>query len=502
MTKTFLYFSSFSNIFPKNVSCNNLCNQCNVKVFYVCVCVCIYIKQKSTSLSIKSHTLQWNSRSKGLRLVSITCVCSHFINDVIDMSTLNPSLCRTSILQRAGTLHQHQRHQGQAQPERLEQWRLPHHFLHLGVSARRLPRLDHGAAHLPHKELHPVRPARGHLVRAADEDLQQRRLRREKGQVCDSQLRWQWVNAVTPNNTVSLDSLVPPLWTQLQSCFWAVNQKSVSSEAECIKEDIAVNLMNELIWNHTLFSLMLTTALFARVVSFFCLSNWHVSSLASRHYCTVGEGSQCGQGQLWRWWRHEDDGHNFLRAGGHRRDLHRAVGAETEKKGAKAQETSRWTDGLCSATRLSLHFSPSNLNMCIFSFCRCKKFGWDVDEVRIWTKWVVELVVRNDMIHKVFVVCIPFHPAVKTHVRPSQSTNSSRRSACTSISPEPSSWLRRGTRWRLSVSSLQMFSHKGDCDYFFPQIDASSVIHLLRSSAHLFFLLLCPRWQVHCVADW
>lgn len=347
---TFQVFQIFSHKMSAVIICDLWVHQCNVKVFYVFICVCIYIKQKSTSLSIKSHTLQWNSRSKGLRLVTITCVCSHFINDVIDMSTLNPSLCRTSILQRAGTLHQHQRHQGQAQPERLEQWRLPHHFLHLGVSARRLPRLDHGAAHLPHKELHPVRPARGHLVRAADEDLQQRRLRREKGQVCDSQLRWQWVNAVTPNNRVSLDSLVPPLWTQLQSCFWAVNQKSVSSEA--------VNLMNELIWNHTLFSLMLTTALFAWVVSFFCLSYWHVSSLASRHYCTVSEGSQCGQGQLWRWWRHEDDGHNLLRAGGHRRDLYRAVGAETEKKGAKAQETSRWADGLCSATRLSLHFFP------------------------------------------------------------------------------------------------------------------------------------------------
>lgn len=66
-----------------------------------------------------------------------------------------------------------------------------------------------------------------------------------------------------------------------------------------------------------------------------------MSSLASRHDCTVGEGSQCGQGQLWRWRRHEDDGHDLLRVGGHRRHLHRPVGAEKEEKGAKAQEASR-----------------------------------------------------------------------------------------------------------------------------------------------------------------
>lgn len=63
--------------------------------------------------------------------------------------------------------------------------------------------------------------------------------------------------------------------------------------------------------------------------------------LALRHHRAAGEGAHCGQGQLWRWRRHEDDGHHLLRAGGHRGDLHRALGAEAEKKGATAEETSR-----------------------------------------------------------------------------------------------------------------------------------------------------------------
>lgn len=43
--------------------------------------------------------------------------------------------------------------------------------------------------------------------------------------------------------------------------------------------------------------------------------------------------------------------------------------------------------------------------------------------------------------------------SVKTRVQQSQLTNSSRRSACTSISPEPSFSSRRETPWRLLVST-------------------------------------------------
>lgn len=65
---------------------------------------------------------------------------------------------------------------------------MPDHLVHPGVSAGRLAHLDHGTAHLPHQELRPLRPAGGHLVRAADESLQQRRLCREESQVWNTQL--------------------------------------------------------------------------------------------------------------------------------------------------------------------------------------------------------------------------------------------------------------------------------------------------------------------------
>lgn len=103
------------------------------------------------------------------------------------------SILRTSVCQRTRTFHQHQLHQGEAEPGWLEQRRLSDHILHPGVPSRGLGHLDHGSAHLAHQELHPVRPAGGDVVWAADEGHQQRRLGRKADHLRHTQCWWKWV---------------------------------------------------------------------------------------------------------------------------------------------------------------------------------------------------------------------------------------------------------------------------------------------------------------------
>lgn len=102
-------------------------------------------------------------------------------------------LLRTTVCQRTWTLHQHQLHQGQAQPGWLEQRRLSNHILHTGIPSCGLGHLDHCPAHIADQELHPVRLAGSDLVRTADEGHQQRRLSRKEDHICYSQCWWKWV---------------------------------------------------------------------------------------------------------------------------------------------------------------------------------------------------------------------------------------------------------------------------------------------------------------------